>query len=100
MRSHSIEGSKHSMASYKLVTYQSAKGPRAGIVVDDKLFDAAALTRKAAYASMLDILNDWASAKGTLKKAADAAAKSKLKSKPIAKARLLPPVMYPSAIYC
>ena len=58
------------MPSYKLVTYQSAKGPRAGVVVDDKLFDAAALTRKAAYASMLDILNDWASAKGTLKKAA------------------------------
>jgi len=33
------------MPSYKLVTYQSAKGPRAGVVVDDKLFDAAALTR-------------------------------------------------------
>ena len=46
------------MPSYKLVTYQTAKGPRAGVVVDDKLFDAAALTRKAAYASMMDILND------------------------------------------
>ncbi len=88
------------MSSYKLVTYQSEKGPRAGIVVDDKLFDAAALTRKAAYASMLDILNDWSSAKGTLKKAAAAAAKTKLKSKPVGKAKLLPPVMYPSAIYC
>ena len=61
------------MPSYKLVTYQSAKGPRAGVVVDDKLFDAAALTRKAAYVSMMDILNDWSSAKGTLKKAAAAA---------------------------
>ena len=60
------------MASYKLVSYQSAKGPRAGVVVDDKLFDAAALTRKAAYASVLDILNDWSSAKGTLKKASAA----------------------------
>ena len=79
------------MSSYKLVTYQSAKGPRAGVVVDDKLFDAAALTRKAAYASMLDILNDWASAKGTLKKAAAAAGKSKLKSQPVAKAKLLAP---------
>ena len=88
------------MSSYKLVTYQSPKGPRAGIVVDEKLFDAAALTRKAAYASMLDIINDWSSAKGTLKKAAAAAAKSKLKSSPVAKAKLLPPVMYPSAIYC
>jgi len=88
------------MASYKLVTYQSAKGPRAGIVVDDRLFDAAALTRKSAYASMLDILNDWTSAKGALKKAAAAAAKSKLKSQPVAKAKLLAPVLWPSAIYC
>jgi 2-keto-4-pentenoate hydratase/2-oxohepta-3-ene-1,7-dioic acid hydratase in catechol pathway len=88
------------MSSYKLVTYQSEKGPRAGVVVDEKLFDAAALTRKAAYVSMLDILNDWASAKGTLKKAAAAAAKSKLKSRPAAKAKLLPPVLWPSAIYC
>ena len=71
------------MSSYKLVTYQSAKGPRAGVVVNDKVFDAAALTRRPAYASMLDILNDWASAKGTLKKAAAGASKSKLKSEPV-----------------
>ena len=74
------------MSSYKLVSYQSAKGPRAGLVVDDKLFDAAALTRKAAYISVLDILNDWSSAKGVLKKAAAGAGKSKLKSQPVAKA--------------
>ena len=48
-----IQGSRPQMPSYKLVTYQSEKGPRAGVVVDDKLFDAAALTRKPAYASML-----------------------------------------------
>ena len=47
------------MASYLLVTYQSDKGPRAGVAVGDKLFDAAALTRKAGYGSVLDILNDW-----------------------------------------
>ena len=88
------------MASYLLVTYQSDKGPRAGIAVGDKLFDAAALTRKPAYASVLAILNDWRAAQGVLKKVAAAASKSKLKSKPLAKAKLLPPVMYPSAIYC
>src|SRR3954464_8618934 len=95
-----FKGSKQKMPSYKLVTYQSAKGPRAGVVVDDKLFDAAALTRKAAYASMMDILNDWSSAKGVLKKAAAGAGKSKLKSQPVAKAKLLAPVLWPSAIYC
>lgn len=88
------------MPSYMLVTYQSDKGPRAGVAVGDKLFDAAALTRKAAYSSVLAILNDWSSAKGVLKKAAAAAGKSKLKSKPMARAKLLAPVLWPSAIYC
>ena len=88
------------MASYVLVNYQSDKGPRAGIAVGDKLFDAAALTRKASYVSTLDILADWRTAQGVLKKAAAAAAKSKLKSRPLAKAKLLAPVLWPSAIYC
>ena len=88
------------MPSYMLVTYQSDKGPRAGIAVGDKLFDAAALTRKAGYSSVLAILNEWPSAKGVLKKAAAAAGKSKLKSKPLGRAKLLAPVLWPSAIYC
>src|SRR5437868_12195721 len=88
------------MASYLLVMYQSEKGPRAGIAVGDKLFDAAALTKKAAYVTTLDILNDWSKAKGLLKAAAKAAEKSKLKSRPLAKTKLLAPVLYPSAIYC
>jgi 2-keto-4-pentenoate hydratase/2-oxohepta-3-ene-1,7-dioic acid hydratase in catechol pathway len=88
------------MPSYMLVTYQSDKGPRAGVAVGDKLFDAAALTRKAAYSSVLAILQDWSAARGALKKAAAAAGKSKLKSKPLARAKLLAPVQWPSAIYC
>ncbi len=88
------------MPSYMLVTYQSDQGPRAGVAVGDKLFDAAALTRKAAYSSVLAILNDWSAAKGMLKKAAAAAGNSKLKSKPLARAKLLAPVLWPSAIYC
>ena len=34
-------------AGYKLATYQTADGPRAGLVVDDKVIDAAKLTGKA-----------------------------------------------------
>jgi 2-keto-4-pentenoate hydratase/2-oxohepta-3-ene-1,7-dioic acid hydratase in catechol pathway len=88
------------MSSYKLATYQTADGPRAGLVVDDKLFDAAKLTRKAGYATVLGILQDWKTAQGALKKAAAGAAKSKLKSQPVGRAKLLAPVLYPSAIYC
>src|SRR5262249_18616948 len=39
-------------AGYKLATYQANDGPRAGLVIEDKVFDAAALTRKPAYASV------------------------------------------------
>ena len=88
------------MAGYKLATYQSADGPRAGLVVDDRLFDAAKMTRRPAYATMLGILNDWKTAQGFLKKAAAAASKAHAKGRPIKGAKLLAPVLWPSAIYC
>ena len=51
---------------YKLVSYQSPQGPRAGLVVDDKVFDLAAATGRPAYATMLDVLLDWDAARGVL----------------------------------
>jgi 2-keto-4-pentenoate hydratase/2-oxohepta-3-ene-1,7-dioic acid hydratase in catechol pathway len=87
-------------AGYKLATYQTKDGPRAGIVVDDKLIDAAKATGKAGYASMLGILNDWSKAQGALKTAAAKAAKSKAKALPLSKAKILAPILYPPAIYC
>ncbi|HEY6992411.1 MAG TPA: fumarylacetoacetate hydrolase family protein [Xanthobacteraceae bacterium] len=88
------------MAGYKLATYQTADGPRAGLVIDDKIFDAARLTGKGAYASVLGILADWKTAQGVLNKAAAAAGKSRVKAVPLARAKLLAPVRWPSAIYC
>ena len=57
-------------AGYKLATYRSSDGPRAGLVIGDEVFDAAKLTGKPAYATVLDILEDWKTAEGVLKKAA------------------------------
>ena len=88
------------MAGYKLATYQSSNGPRAGLVVDDKVFDAAKLTGKTAYATVLGILEDWRASQGILRKAAASAGKSKLKGEPLGRTRLLAPVRWPSAIYC
>ena len=59
---------------YKLATYQTKDGPRAGLIVDDKVVDAAKATGKPAYATVLGILNDWKSAQGALKAAASKAA--------------------------
>ena len=87
------------MKNYKLVTYRAAKGPRAGIVVDEKVFDFAALTGRSSYATMLAVLNDWKEARALLEKGAGLK-EHKKKGIPLEKARLLVPVLYPSAIFC
>ena len=73
------------MAGYKLATYQTADGPRAGLVIDDKVYDAAKLTGKPAYATVLGILNDWKAAQGVLNEAAAKAGKSKARAVPLGK---------------
>ena len=88
------------MAGYKLATYQTSDGPRAGLVIDDRVYDAAKLTGEPDYASVLGILADWRAARGALKKAAVAAGKSRVKPLPLARTKLLAPVRWPSAIYC
>ena len=87
-------------AGYKLATYKSSAGPRAGLIVGEAVFDAARLTGKPAYASVIGILADWPSAERALRKAAAGAAKGRGKRQPLAKTKLLAPVQFPSAIYC
>jgi 2-keto-4-pentenoate hydratase/2-oxohepta-3-ene-1,7-dioic acid hydratase in catechol pathway len=87
-------------AGYKLVTYKSSDGPRAGLVVGDDVFDAQKLTGKAAYATVMGIMADWKRAEPALKAAAAKAAKSKGKRQPLKKTKLLAPLRFPSAIYC
>jgi 2-keto-4-pentenoate hydratase/2-oxohepta-3-ene-1,7-dioic acid hydratase in catechol pathway len=91
---------RNKSAGYKLATYKSSDGPRAGLVIGDEVFDAAKLTGKPAYATVLGILADWKRAEGVLKKAAAGAAKSRAKRLPLKKTKLLAPVQYPSTIYC
>src|SRR5436190_11311863 len=86
------------MDGYKLATYQTSDGPRAGLVIDDKVFDAAKLTGKPGYATVLAILEDWRTARGVLKKAAASAGKSRVKPLPLARTKLLAPVRWPSAM--
>jgi 2-keto-4-pentenoate hydratase/2-oxohepta-3-ene-1,7-dioic acid hydratase in catechol pathway len=87
-------------AGYKLATYKSSEGPRAGLIVGEELFDAAKLTGKPAYATVIGILADWKSAEGALKKAAAGAAKSRAKRLSLKKTKLLAPIQSAVAIYC
>jgi 2-keto-4-pentenoate hydratase/2-oxohepta-3-ene-1,7-dioic acid hydratase in catechol pathway len=85
------------MASYKLVTYAGADGPRAGLVIGDEVCDAADLTGYGTDRTVFGILQDWTAARQRLDKAATAAP---AQGQPLPKTRLLAPVLWPSAIYC
>ena len=87
-------------AGYKLATYQTKEGPRAGLVIGEDVFDAARLTGKPAYATVAGILADWKRAEGALKKAAAGAVKSRAKRQKLAKTRLRAPVPSPPTIFC
>jgi 2-keto-4-pentenoate hydratase/2-oxohepta-3-ene-1,7-dioic acid hydratase in catechol pathway len=87
------------MAGYKLATYQSMQGPRAGIVVDETVFDAAELSGQASYASLLGILEDWNRANEALQ-AALVKRGANAKAMPLVHTTLRAPVLWPSAIYC
>jgi 2-keto-4-pentenoate hydratase/2-oxohepta-3-ene-1,7-dioic acid hydratase in catechol pathway len=86
-------------AGYRLATYRTSKGPRAGVLIGDDVFDAEKLTGKAAYASVAGILADWKAADAALKKAAAGVAKSRVKRLPLAKTKLLAPLQ-PLTIFC
>ena len=87
------------MSSYKLVTYQSPQGPRAGLVVDDKVFDLAGATGRPSYATMLDVLRDWDAARPALQDATKTASKE-TEGRPLKGTKLLPPVPTPGGIFC
>jgi 2-keto-4-pentenoate hydratase/2-oxohepta-3-ene-1,7-dioic acid hydratase in catechol pathway len=80
---------------YRLVTY-AAESPRAGLVIGEEVFDAAALTGHPGYSTVLGILEDWAVAEPRLARATVAPGKGM----PLAGTRLLAPIRWPSAIYC
>ena len=84
------------MSEFKLVTYQSPHGPRAGLVVGETIFDIAAATGRAAYVTMLDVLRDWAGCARPLRDAAGAPA-GKSDGLPLRGTKLLAPVRLPAA---
>jgi 2-keto-4-pentenoate hydratase/2-oxohepta-3-ene-1,7-dioic acid hydratase in catechol pathway len=87
-------------AGYKLATYKTSEGPRAGVIVGEEVFDAAKFTGKAAYATIHGILAEWKAAEAALKKAAAGAGKSRAKRQSLAKTKLLAPVPFPPTIFC
>jgi 2-keto-4-pentenoate hydratase/2-oxohepta-3-ene-1,7-dioic acid hydratase in catechol pathway len=86
------------MTDYRLLSFSTNSGPRAGYLVDDTVHDLAQLSGKPAYASVLGVLEDWANARGVLDDLYTKAVNTS--GKLIRDVKLLAPILYPQAIYC
>jgi len=103
-------GSSTREQSYRLATYvRGNEQPRAGIVVDDVLLDAAAMvaaggvkSSSAAPAQVLQILEQWPSLNPVLEQAARDQRRGKpgTAATPLREVRLLAPILYPGTIFC
>jgi 2-keto-4-pentenoate hydratase/2-oxohepta-3-ene-1,7-dioic acid hydratase in catechol pathway len=88
--------------SYRLLSFQSGREARAGVLVGEQIYDAARLTGQPAWSSVLGALEDWSKAHRAFAAAAKriAAGKSKARAVPLKRAKLLAPVLYPGNIFC
>ena len=88
------------MTEYRLLTYRAAKGkPAAGILVGDRIYPAAGLAGAGVDASsVLGLLQSWDKVHTRLKKAAKKA--NPKRGIALAKAELLAPLLYPTALFC
>ncbi len=88
--------------SYRLLSYQTGRQARAGLLVGDSVYDAARVTGKPAWSSVLALLESWSAAQRPLAQAAKAIAsgRRRMRGVPVARVRLLAPVLYPGAIFC
>jgi 2-keto-4-pentenoate hydratase/2-oxohepta-3-ene-1,7-dioic acid hydratase in catechol pathway len=94
--------SERNSMNYKLATYETAQGPRAGAVSSDAVFDLDELTGKPSYATLLGVLDDWAKAEPLIQAALAKKVEkgSRTTGSALAKVRLLAPVLYPPTIFC
>src|SRR5438034_7375160 len=85
---------------YKLLSYQSGRTARAGVLVADAVFDAAKVTGVAGHASVLGVLDDWSRARRLLGQAAKRLEAGRARGIPLKRVKLLAPVLYPGNIFC
>lgn len=88
------------MAGYKLITYETGEGPRAGIMCADAAFDVAGATGEARYGTVTGILNEWDKAKDVLARFAAGAGPGQAGALDLKCLKLLAPIPLPGAIYC
>jgi 2-keto-4-pentenoate hydratase/2-oxohepta-3-ene-1,7-dioic acid hydratase in catechol pathway len=83
--------------SIRLLTYDSARGPRAGIAVGPVLLDAADATGNHSDETIIGMLQEWDAALPRIEAVKSRGMNSACELSGI---KLLPPVLYPGTIYC
>jgi 2-keto-4-pentenoate hydratase/2-oxohepta-3-ene-1,7-dioic acid hydratase in catechol pathway len=88
--------------SYRLLSFRSGQEARAGLLVEDQVYDAARVGGVAEWSTVLGALQDWPKAHRAFTEAAAriAAGKSRAQGIPLKKVKLLAPILYPGQIYC
>ncbi|WP_244808571.1 MULTISPECIES: fumarylacetoacetate hydrolase family protein [Caballeronia] len=79
-----------------LVTYESSRGARTGVLVRDRIYDLAGASGKEAYADMKAVLESWPDVEPWLASFDSARAGESLVQRSV---RLLPPIANPGGIY-
>jgi 2-keto-4-pentenoate hydratase/2-oxohepta-3-ene-1,7-dioic acid hydratase in catechol pathway len=86
-------------AEYRLLTYRVKGNPAAGVLIGERIYPAADLAGAGVDASsVLALLQSWDKVHPRFKKAA--AKPDPKKGVPLAKAELLAPLHYPTALFC
>jgi 2-keto-4-pentenoate hydratase/2-oxohepta-3-ene-1,7-dioic acid hydratase in catechol pathway len=88
------------MSGFKLASYRHRSGPRTGIIVGDKFFDAADTLDDPRYATMPGALAQHGRLSKAVSKWLAATPAARRSGKSLSSVKLLPPVPAPSAIFC
>lgn len=88
------------MASYTIATHKTRRGPRAALIVDGKLFDAADVLDEQRFADMRGLLGAWPRFDKAARKWLKRPASARRGGKSLARVKLLAPVLNPTAIFC
>lgn len=84
--------------SYRLLSFVSEEGPRAGLLVEGQVYDLARMAGDERLATVLAVLADWRRNESLLRHLATQLANSV--GMPFESVTLLAPILYPPTVYC
>lgn len=93
---------KNAQSAYQLITFIVDKKPKAGVVIDDQVFEASKLLADLKLSTVMAIMQDWSKNHKLLGQKAKAIRSKEIKPKGIAfkSCKLAAPLLYPGDIYC